>query len=73
MIFNPFQSPIKKSMLEVWAKMLDDFTKIAILAMPVTAYSNVELSIKFFNLILLCICVYCSTVISINIRNSFED
>lgn len=48
-MFNIFKKPFNKDSLDAWCKILDDISKIELLAIPVVLYSLNGLFYKLFN------------------------
>lgn len=65
-----FKRPIEQETKDAWAKMSDDVTKVAILAIPVLLYGKDSLINKLINTGLLLFSIYCGLIISRQLRQS---
>lgn len=72
-MWNLIQPPIKEQTLDSWIKMLDDIAKIAIISVPVSAYSNYESLVKICNTATLILISYCCLIASKFLRNNAEN
>lgn len=70
--WNVFKRPIKKNNLEAWSKLLDDTIKAALIALPATIYSELQVEIKLVSLTFLLLWIYISTVLTTTIRNGLD-
>lgn len=58
-MWNLFSFPTKKETIDSWAKMLEDFTKVSILAIPVIFFGKESIQFKVISIgVLLFIAYY---------------
>lgn len=58
-MWNLFSFPTKKETIDSWAKMLEDFTKVSILAIPVIFFGKENIQFKVISIgVLLFIAYY---------------
>ncbi|OOH87690.1 hypothetical protein BMT54_09620 [Pasteurellaceae bacterium 15-036681] len=57
-MLNIFKRPVEKATIEAWAKIMDDFFKVAVLTIPVIIYGKESSSFKVLNVVSLLIIIY---------------
>lgn len=57
-MFSPFKKPLNQESLDSWCKILDDISKVAVLAIPVILYADKPIAYRIVNGISLAICAY---------------
>ncbi|OOH86461.1 hypothetical protein BMT54_10740 [Pasteurellaceae bacterium 15-036681] len=67
-----FRFPTKKETIDAWAKMLEDFTKVAVLAMPVVFFGKENTGFKSFAIIALIIFAYCGLLFAKYFRENIN-
>ena len=57
-MWNLFKFPTKKETIDSWAKMLEDFTKVSILAIPVIFFGKESIQFKGISISILLFTAY---------------
>ncbi|QBQ64669.1 hypothetical protein EXH44_10775 [Actinobacillus indolicus] len=57
-MWNLFKFPTKKETIDSWAKMLEDFTKVSILAIPVIFFGKESIQFKGISIAVLLFIAY---------------
>ena len=72
-MWNLFCFPTKKETIEAWAKMLEDFAKVSIIALPVVFFGKESLIFKAFGIGGLILIAYCSLIIAKYTREKMSE
>lgn len=65
--------PTKKEVIDSWAKMLDDFTKVSVMAMPVIFFGKDTIPFKAFAIFGLLIVAACALIRAKVLRENIDD
>lgn len=72
-MWNLFCFPTKKETIEAWAKMLEDFAKVSIIALLVVFFGKEGLIFKAFGIGGLILIAYCSLIIAKYTREKMSE
>ena len=72
-MWNLFCFPTKKETIEAWAKMLEDFAKVAVLAIPVLLFGKEGFIFKSINAVVLLFIAYWCLIVAKVIRERIRE